>query len=112
MAAVPYGFRAIGCLCVGLLLYALGVAATVYLPSRGLVVFLLIVAGAGVGLIGYAWERRRRRPLERRARGQCDRCGYDLRGSESGVCLECGLGTPRPRALAKKGLNHALGLHR
>lgn len=90
MAAVPHSFRAIGCLCVGLLLYALGVAATVYLPSRGLVGFLLIVAGAGVGLIGYAWEHRRRRPAERRARGQCARCGYDLRGSESGVCPECG----------------------
>jgi hypothetical protein len=32
-----------------------------------------------------AWVSRRRRRL-----GLCRRCGYDLRGSESGRCSECG----------------------
>ncbi len=38
----------------------------------------------------YAWlaGRRLRR---RRARGQCLRCGYDLRGNVSGRCPECGV---------------------
>ena len=27
---------------------------------------------------------------ERRAKGQCARCGYDLTGNVSGVCPECG----------------------
>lgn len=26
----------------------------------------------------------------RRERGQCERCGYDLRGNETPVCPECG----------------------
>ncbi|HZN65870.1 MAG TPA: hypothetical protein VFB66_11300 [Tepidisphaeraceae bacterium] len=26
----------------------------------------------------------------RRAHGQCERCGYDLRGNETRVCPECG----------------------
>jgi hypothetical protein len=28
--------------------------------------------------------------LSRFVRGQCERCGYDLRGNVSGVCPECG----------------------
>ncbi len=32
------------------------------------------------------WARRRRRAKQ----GLCIRCGYDLSGSESGVCSECG----------------------
>lgn len=32
------------------------------------------------------WGRR----IRRRARGQCEQCGYDLRGNASGVCPECG----------------------
>src|SRR5436309_1373752 len=35
-----------------------------------------------------AWVRRRRRRL-----GLCLRCGYDLRGSPSGACPECGAGS-------------------
>jgi hypothetical protein len=34
--------------------------------------------------------RRRVRPWYRRRRGLCGKCGYDLRGNESGVCSECG----------------------
>ena len=33
---------------------------------------------------------RRRRRRQRLERGQCVRCGYDLRGNESGACPECG----------------------
>lgn len=32
----------------------------------------------------------RRRKRRRRKRGLCVKCGYDLRGNESGVCPECG----------------------
>ena len=43
-------------------------------------------------------ETRIRRRLER---GLCVRCGYDLRGSTSGVCPECG--TPR-RAMSSSNV--------
>ena len=30
------------------------------------------------------------RRIRRRARGHCEKCAYDLRGNESGICPECG----------------------
>jgi hypothetical protein len=38
----------------------------------------------------------------RHARGQCGSCGYDLRGSASGQCPECGAPTPRKLTTAPK----------
>ncbi len=39
-------------------------------------------------VLWFAWPLVRRR--RRRRRGQCGQCGYDLRGSVSQVCPECG----------------------
>ena len=43
--------------------------------------------------VWYCWDRPdeiRRKRQERRAKGLCERCGYDLTGNVSGVCPECG----------------------
>ena len=45
------------------------------------------------------WRSGRRRRRERRPRGMCPDCGYDLTGNESGVCPECGT---RVSAMAKR----------
>lgn len=48
--------------------------------------------------IGYVVLIRIRRVVVRkrcRSSGCCENCGYDLRGSQSGVCPECGKATPR-----------------
>jgi hypothetical protein len=37
------------------------------------------------------WLRHQLRRQNRRRRGRCDSCGYDLTGNESGVCPECGI---------------------
>lgn len=46
-----------------------------------------------IGLVVYALLKGRRRRL-RRIRGLCVNCGYDLRGSGSPRCPECGLPVP------------------
>ena len=45
---------------------------------------LVLLVSPVVWLVGY------RRSLVRMSRGLCAGCGYDLRGSTSGVCPECG----------------------
>jgi hypothetical protein len=42
------------------------------------------------GVIGFSSRRSHRRYNDRRAAGLCGRCGYDLRGSLSVRCTECG----------------------
>jgi hypothetical protein len=49
--------------------------------------FLLLPGHVGLMLWYRSPELRRR---ERRAKGLCLRCGYDLHGNVSGVCPECG----------------------
>ena len=44
----------------------------------------------GASLAGGWFGRKRGLPRWRRQRGQCLRCGYDLRGTEHDVCPECG----------------------
>jgi hypothetical protein len=88
-----------------LLLWCAGVGvAGVYLLWRsveyfrgavGIAVFLVVwgpiaVASFRRGLP--AWRELRRRARE--ASGRCVHCGYDLTGNTSGVCPECGSGTP------------------
>jgi uncharacterized paraquat-inducible protein A len=71
-------------------------AAVVYVGSATLAIHGLPVLG--VALIGAAavmlplWLLIRPTELqdERRAKGLCVRCGYDIRGNTSGVCPECG----------------------
>jgi hypothetical protein len=69
---------------VGLVLFAIGRG------SASAVLFLTVVASA-VGLAAWYWVDR---PLElrreRKAKGLCPHCGYDLTGNVSGVCPECG----------------------
>lgn len=51
--------------------------------------FLVIL----LAMPGIAWLVRRRREIVRQIRGRgglCRQCGYDLRGSTSGICPECG----------------------
>ena len=50
---------------------------------------ILPFAGASTAL-AYVLYRPGERPTERRAKGQCRACGYDLFGNVSGVCPECG----------------------
>jgi hypothetical protein len=52
---------------------------------------LIAVAMAAAGLVGwFLIDRPQDRTRERKAKGLCLRCGYDLRGNVSGVCPECG----------------------
>jgi hypothetical protein len=55
----------------------------------GMVLPLLLVATLGF-FAWYRWDRPHELRRERRAKGLCVRCGYDLRGNVSGVCPECG----------------------
>jgi hypothetical protein len=52
--------------------------------------WLILVATAPYPLYLVVADPLRRR--RRRRRGLCPMCGYDLRGSPSGVCSECGWG--------------------
>lgn len=60
-----------------------------YAPSRGSVVYvpLLTIVAPLVGAI-LLWSMWRRQPFPT---GHCAFCGYDLRGTTSGRCPECGV---------------------
>ena len=55
-------------------------------PLRVIPDFLLVTALATFIL----WGMERIRANQRRRRGHCRKCGYDLTGNVSGVCPECG----------------------
>ncbi len=42
------------------------------------------------------------RHFRRRRRGLCGRCGYNLEGNVTGVCPECGSGSPKTNATGKR----------
>jgi len=46
------------------------------------------------GCLWYRWDRPYALRRQRRAKGLCVRCGYDLTGNVSGVCPECGRHRP------------------
>ena len=87
MAAVPDSVRS-------LLAFTICLAACVLPPvasmSDGRAFWpgvACIVAASGTI---YVLRRPGRIRRERRARGQCVRCGYNMTGNVSGVCPECG----------------------
>lgn len=60
----------------------------------------VLVAVGTVGLVlGAMWvgARRRRRAFDRERRGQCVKCGYDLRGARHDFCPECAMPVVRRR---------------
>jgi len=61
----------------------------VRVPLWGPIVLLLVYPAISLAR-GPIRRRRRRR------KGLCVCCGYDLRGSTSGVCAECGAATSKP----------------
>ena len=67
---------------------------TAYRPSQSLVLGLRMPCWAAFVLLAayptIAFIRGPLRRWRRRRRGLCLKCGYDLRGNESGVCPECG----------------------
>lgn len=50
---------------------------------------LAVVIGTAV-FIGFRREEQRKLRRRRQSRGLCPTCGYDLRASVPGTCLECG----------------------
>ena len=79
-------------------LWRLWLAAAVALLLYGLVsgerqvAVVLLFATGMAALVAKYWRRPGGLRRERRAKGLCERCGYDLRGNVSGVCPECGRG--------------------
>lgn len=66
------------------------------LPFAGFVVLSTVVAGL-IAMGDWVAVERPRERLRRRLRlGLCPHCGYDLRGSLSGMCPECGGATRAP----------------
>ena len=71
------------------------VAAPVFRKTWPLALTAFAAAGAYAG-VRFARYARAELPAERRRRGLCVACGYDLRGNVSGACPECG--TPHEAA--------------
>ena len=65
-----------------------GIATTKVIASTFLTVIFGAVSLAMVLRTRFSLQLRRRR--DRRKAGQCQDCGYDLTGNESGACPECG----------------------
>ena len=77
-------------------LCVLCVAGMVVLPSvvpPPVSVLLLAALVLAASYAAYRVEHSPELEEQRRAKGLCTRCGYDLTGNLSGVCPECG----RPR---------------
>ena len=53
----------------------------------------VLLCGSALAAVVWVWERKGELRRRWRQRGQCQRCGYDLRGNVSGVCPECGAAT-------------------
>lgn len=51
---------------------------------------LAAFAGSSIGVFGWTWRKRLRRPAH-----ACSQCGYDLTGNVSGACPECGQKLPQ-----------------
>ncbi len=66
---------------------------------------LLVIAAVPVAIL----IARARRQHQRKVRGWCLRCGYNLTGNTSAVCPECGepISGPTPCAEPKRGLREA-----
>jgi hypothetical protein len=80
----------------GIWIMALPMLLGRYLDMRGLtpqgILFGWLFLASGAAFFAYAGYEvwRQRRQEERRARGLCLTCGYDLRGISSTLCPECG----------------------
>lgn len=72
----------------GKLLTALGLGVFVGSLALNPIGTVFWVAAVGVGLLLWGWLGREGRRA-RVERGQCEHCGYDLRGTR-GRCPECG----------------------
>lgn len=70
--------------------------------AKLLLLMLLLGLCALGGFYAFAEKRRSRRRQRRIARGQCPRCGYDLRGAPSANCPECGNKLLQPSATIKE----------
>ncbi|MBN1489052.1 MAG: hypothetical protein JXA69_03975 [Phycisphaerae bacterium] len=79
--------------------FLIGVFWALYSPSTFppfSFAWLLVLLSAANALLSVRYRRRRRRKKierqreERRTRGLCPRCEYNLTGNVSGVCSECG----------------------
>ena len=65
------------------------VAAPVFLKTWPLTLAAL-AAGFVLAGVWFVLSAKAEVPAERRKRGLCPSCGYDLTGNVSGVCPECG----------------------
>ena len=69
---------------------AVMLAAAVALHG-GLPVLPAVAAPTAIAaFLWYRWDRPHELRRQRRAKGLCVHCGYDLTGNVSGVCPECG----------------------
>jgi len=64
--------------------------------------WLVVVCWLALAAAGSIHMRRSALARDRANRGQCVRCGYDLRGNVSGVCPECGSSRVSETAGTKK----------
>jgi hypothetical protein len=90
MLRMPRTLRALSIITAAVVVYSVSAA----LAMHNLPVVVIALAGTAAVMVPlwvliYPAELRE----ERRARGQCPQCGYDLTGNVSGVCPECGAAT-------------------
>lgn len=67
------------------------------LQNRIIVGRWLLWLALGVSVLRFVVPLPMTRGARRRALGQCPSCGYDMRGSASGICPECGEAEREPR---------------